>query len=266
MKLTTIIIGVLLLAGCAGIGFRTLNLMSVKQEEKIKESAIKGEIQLPQEPIGGSGNMQRSPMPAPIPRPVFAKPIIGADSLRTQNRQDDVQTNLFTASLAFVLRDKANVSEDIKAQLLIDPTQGIEQLEKELTVRGQRISKKIEVSKIVTAKITAPDFDVTLITPEEQILSFTKPTEWLWTLSPKSSGKFEVNLSVNAVITVNGRETSHHLKTFDKTIVIEITNQQIVKNWIDKNWQWVIGSIIIPLLVFFLKDYVLNLFKRKKKS
>lgn len=261
MKLTTILIVVLILAGCAGIGLQTFSLRS-SPNEVISDQA-KEQQKTQSEPVG-SGSV---PKPAPVPPLTITTPTIRESTplqQQTIKKIDDVQTNLFNASLAFVLRDKANISEDIKAQLLIDPTTGIEQLEKELTVKGKTVSKKIQVSKIVTAKITAPDFDVTLITPEEQVLSFNKPTEWLWTLSPKSSGKFEVNLSVNAVININGRETSHHLKTFEKTIVVEITTQQIVKNWIAKNWQWVISTLIIPLLLFFFKDKVLKSLKRKK--
>lgn len=265
MKLTTIIIGILVLAGCAGIGYQTLNMQRSSQQPVMSDK-VEGQVKIPIEVTGGSGTPPR-PMMAP-PMPVPHKPMNGSDPYKQQRikKPDDVQSNLFAASLSFVLRDKANVSDDIKAQLLIDPTQGIEQLEKELTVTGQKISKKIEVSKIVVAKITAPDFEVTPITPEEQILSLNKPTEWLWTLSPKSSGVFEVNLSVTAVINARGRETTHHLKTFDKVIVIEITKGQIIKDWISKYWQWVISTLIIPLLVFFFKDYALKLLRRKKKS
>lgn len=285
MKLTTIIIGILVLAGCAGIGYQTLNMSREMPSTSASEST-KGQVKIPIEVTGGGPPRHTPAAPLPAPPPVASAPskkpgqyyyqsptheyAPGSpprqSTIRKLEKQDDVQSNLFTASLAFVLRDKANVSEDIKAQLLIDPTQGIEQLEKELTVKGQKISKEIEVSKIVIAKITAPDFDVVPITPEEQILSLRKPTEWLWTLSPKSTGTFEVNLTVTAVINARGRETTHHLKTFDKTIVVEITTQQVIKHWFGKNWQWVIGTIIIPLLVFFFKDYVLGLLKRKKKS
>lgn len=195
------------------------------------------------------------PMAAPPPPPPLSFP-------KSQNQntksKETVSSKLVNANLAFAIKDQANIKEDIKAQLLIDFNQSTKELEDKLSVKGVKISQPIEISEIVKATITAPNFDISKITEEEQIISDYKPTEWLWILKPKSIGTHEVNLSVTALIKINGKETKHHLKTFDKNILIEITEKQIVVNWVEENWKWLISTLILPLIVFF--------YKRNKKN
>lgn len=201
--------------------------------------------------------------PAAIPTPRYgSNEPQGSGPALPHNQTDVVNKKLFNAGLAFSIKDRANINEDVKAQLLINPSKDLADLEKDLTVSGTKVSKKVKVSRVVKATLTAPDFDVVNITDPEQIVSDIDSTEWLWTLKAKSSGTHEVNLSVTAVITVDGRESKHHLKTSDRTVVIEITGQQILIDWLKENWKWIIGTLIIPPIVFVFKEKFKKLFVR----
>lgn len=281
MRLFSIVTILLILAGCAAtIGYKTYQ--NPKLGEKIETKVIKSNETNKTEPLTNkptSSNVttyyeryQQNNILAKSRDGIAPKANttlnsnITSNSIKVKQEPNDVITNLFNASLAFAIRDRANINEDIKAQLLIDAKKEITQLEKELTVEGNSITKQIQVSKIIIAKLVAPDFEVTAITPEEQLLSLNSTTEWLWILNPKSHGIFEVNLSVIAILNVNGRESKHHLKTFDKTIVIEISQKQILQQWLNKNWQWITSTLIIPLVIFLFKDTIIDLIKRLKKQ
>lgn len=262
MKLGTIIAIIIALAGCGLVGTQMMSvgvpredLERAKKAMQDAEKSARVERQYP---------APAHPRPAPMPAP--AEPVGSGSSrpsvqpnLATKKPADTVSKQLFSANLAFAVRDRANIDDDIKAQLLINPGRELADLEKDLTVRGNKTSKKIQVSRVVRATLTAPDFQVTNITDEEQVLADTESTEWLWVLKPKTSGTHEINLSVTAVVKVDGRESKHHLKTFDKTIVVEITKQQVVENWFEENWKWVISTLIIPLLIFLFKERVKKL-------
>lgn len=193
--------------------------------------------------------------------PKGSGPSITQPNIEITEKKDVVFKNLFKASLAFVTRETANINEDIKAQLLIDPSKTTETLVKDLTVKGSVISNQVNVSRIVKATLVAPDFVVTNITDEEQILSDVNTTEWLWKLTPKNAGTYEVNLSVSAIIKLDNKESKHHIKTFDKTITIIVTKEQIFMLWIKENYKWLVTTFLIPLVIFAFKEKFKKLLK-----
>lgn len=257
MKLGTVIAIVLVLVGC---GVATTRMMSVGVPNDDLERAKKA-----MEDAEKTAKIERhypAPMRVPPPPPPMSSrepigggvPIERREQTTVETKVDTVTRQLFSAALAFVIPEKANVDDSIKAQLLINPKKDLDSLKGELTKKGTVTAKEVKVSRVVKATIVAPDFDVTNITEEEQILADNESTEWLWSLSPKSSGAHEVNLTVTAVINSNGKESKHHIKSFEKTITINITAEQIIKNRFDENWKWVISTLIIPLLGFLFKD------------
>lgn len=245
MKISTIIISGLILAGCYA-----LLPPAFKREVPLTEKA---ESQAP----------RPMPMPAPIPRISDAmperaikenKPIVKKNTVN----KDEVAKQLFTASMAFTAPDNANIKETVKAQLLINPTADLDALEKQLSVKGNKSSQRIKVSKIIIANISAPNFEVDNVTPEEQAITQDDTTEWLWNLTPKSTGLHTVDLSVTAVVKVDNDSTTHHIRTFTKSVKIEITPKQVMSNWFDKYWQWSFTTLILPLVLWY--------YKKKKKD
>lgn len=208
----------------------------------------------PPEKTGQSYQIASIDIPISGSNPVVEKHITIKSSKKINHteRQINVSEQLYSASAIFSVPLKANISEDIKAQLIIDPKKSIEELKS--SVRGQmQAAEKIKVSKIVISIIDAPDFIVTNLTPNEQALSDTDKTEWLWTLRPRSPGLHEINLSITAEVMVDSKYSKYHIRTFDKQVMIEITPIQLVGDWWSKYWQWVVSTLILPLLVFVYK-------------
>ena len=170
-------------------------------------------------------------------------------------KKDGIENQLSTASLTFSVPEYANVSDTITAQLLINPNLSPEELAKQLKINSPKEKTEIQISKIVITKLIAPDFIVEKVTPEEQIISETKTTEWLWRLKPKATGKYVINLSVTAVIKVsNQKMAEHHIKTFDRDVTVTIKSSQIFSNFLEKYWQWILSTIIIPFGLWIYKS------------
>lgn len=271
MRTSVILLCVLVLIGCAyTVGYeipkeryREITVASSSPPEKVHEIKIAAPPNT--EPVAGSAPPRPTMVPSKPnePKTELKTTIIVPGSTSASEKTESFTQKLFSAKLAFAMKDKANINEDIKAQLLIDPREEIKNLENQLTVDGAPLVKTIKVSKIVKATLTAPDFDITKITEEEQVLSDAGPTEWLWKLSPKSSGKHEVNLSVTAVVKLDGRESKHHLRTFDKTVTVEVTSKQLIIDWLEENYKWIISTLIIPVFVFLFKEKFKKLLEKK---
>lgn len=251
MRLGTILAIIVVLAGCGIMGQQALR---VDSRSEIEQARIKM-----QEAEKSARVTRHYPAaPAPTPSTTDNEPKGGSGGFKHSEKSKEVKTEpitkqLFTAALAFVIPDSANINDSIKAQLLIDPKKEAEGLKGQLTKKGTVTANEIKVSKVVKAAIIAPEFIVTNITEEEQILSDTEPTEWLWSLEPKKAGSHDINLTVTAIITSNGRESKHHIKTFEKTVTVEITTQQVILSWIQKYWQWLISTLLLPFGIWLYK-------------
>jgi len=250
MKATTIILGILLLIGCAS----TVQMYRVSTKSTEPKAPIAIQSEEPSNEPKGSGSPR---VAAQTEKLALAKK---AEEPGISQRREISTKKLFSASLAFSVPDKANIDDDIKAQLLIDTQKELQELEQNLTVSGNKSSNKIQISRVVKATVSAPDFEVTNVTDSEQLILENQTTEWLWTLRPKSVGTHSVNLVITAIITYEGRDKPFHVKTFDKTVTIEITPKQFIKSWLGENWKWVITGLLLPLLGIFAKD----IFKKKE--
>lgn len=249
MKLSTIIALAILLAGCLATTkiIHVDRYAATAQNEKRESQSQQRRARPPpnmqsDEPRGGSGA---------VPQP--SHQLIKTDQSTVTDSVSQVTKQLFSASLAFVIPTTANIDDVIKAQLLINPIKVADELVKDLSKKGTVTQDSVRVSRIVKAAIVAPEFDVVAITEAEQALAETESTEWLWALTAKSAGAHDVTLSVTALITVDGRQTKHHLKTFEKVITIDVTPNQIVLSWLEHHWQWLISTLLIPFGVWLYR-------------
>lgn len=163
------------------------------------------------------------------------------------NLVDDILDTLSQASMAFSVPRTANVQDRFKVQLLINPSVNPEVLEGELSIDGKKSSARILISKIVTAKLTAPGFVVEKITPEEQAISQKQSTEWMWVLTPTKEGKFDVHLDISAVVRVDRMKSSRHIKTFEKDVTITVTKTQQAISIFQEYGEWIWTTILAPI-------------------
>lgn len=116
-----------------------------------------------------------------------------------------------------------------------------------------RISNRME------ATLTGLGFAIKSQTPEEQAVSGLVPTRWSWEVKPVEKGEQYLNLSLLAIIEVDGEETQFVVKSFERKIPIHVTTGQILEDFVSENWKWAWGALLIPLVGYLLK-------RRKGKS
>lgn len=207
----------------------------------------------PMPPAAGPSGERRAMMEA-------ASAVAGsAGPTRNLVAPSPISAQLTTASMAFNVKDKANIDDIIKVQLLINPYKSVENLKRELTVAGSTTTATVKVSKIIIASLAAPHFKITKITSEEQALKENETTEWVWKLEPTEVGNHEIEVTITAVIKIDGESTPYHIRTYDQTIKVEITPKQLVDNWFKEHWEWLFSTLLIPVGVWIYT-------RRKKKK
>lgn len=197
-----------------------------------RESGKITAIQIDPTPTGSSGPKEEIPKLKPV--------------IKNLPDRSSVVGQLYEANAVFAIPNAANVEDEIRAQLIIDPIKTLEELKKDVTVGPVRSAESIQISRIVIAVLAAPDFHILSATEAEQAIAETQSTEWLWTLRPKTAGLHPVNVEVYAEVTVGPKTTKHKIRTFDKQVMVEIKPVQKLSNWWDKYWQWFFATLLIP--------------------
>lgn len=122
--------------------------------------------------------------------------------------------------------------------------------------------ENIRVEKTMTAQLISAD-DVFKVTPqntEKQVVEDGEYTEWGWLVTPLKSGDSYLKLIIKIRIDADGETTYKDIVVFDKNIKIKSNINHGIKNWLSEYWQWLMTTIIIPLVVFFYRN------KKKKDA
>jgi hypothetical protein len=158
---------------------------------------------------------------------------------------DDILGQLRQGNIAFTVPAEMFFGEDSEVNLVIDTTTTQKELER-LAGPGA-ISSTLLVSKVIVTKLIAPSFEVTPVTPERQALIDGQPTKWQWKLRPTENGKHKVNLSVTAVLKVDGQSVERFIVTFERDIFVHVTIKNRLETFWASNWQWLLGTLVLPL-------------------
>lgn len=122
--------------------------------------------------------------------------------------------------------------------------------------------ENIRVERTMTTQLLSEDgtFEISKMNTDNQIIEDDGYTEWGWVVVPLKSGTSYLKMVIKIKI-VSGDETHYKdIVVFDKNIQVKANISLGVKSWISLYWQWVITTIITPLIIFLYKR------KKSKKS
>ena len=98
------------------------------------------------------------------------------------------------------------------------------------------------------------DFDIKSVTDEEQYLKQEGFNQWIYDVIPLKSGNKRLRLLVVQRVLKDGKEERIPLNPLERTIVVKVNIPYTVGKVWEKNWQWVIGTLLVPFIVWvFLK-------------
>ena len=184
--------------------------------------------------------------PPPPPTPTTVRPPPPPTPPAVEAQIGDVLDRL--GSVAFNAPTELRLGDSVVIQLVLSAERSVRELQKELTEIGEREGARIEISRRMEARLTGSGFRIEATTPELQAVRPNRVTEWSWQIEPTEAGRQRLNLTLSALIDVDGESTPYAVETFRRELDIRVSWTRTVTGFVGRNWQWLSTAILIPLI------------------
>ncbi len=168
----------------------------------------------------------------------------------TKNAFDVIDEQLKKMSfgnIAFNTPKTINIDSTKTIQLKLDLKKSIDELKNTINSQEGKAGAQIKVSNQMEARLTGQNFSITPLTPETQAISSNETTEWMWRVKPTAEGTQDLNLTLSAILDVNGKAMPRKVEVFVKVIEVKVTAYQKIQLFVEKNWQWLWATLVIPI-------------------
>jgi len=117
--------------------------------------------------------------------------------------------------------------------------------------------EKTQVSWNMGATLGGANFTIRSLSQTEQIIPAKGITEWSWGVKPEKSGEHDLQLQVYMKLIVGDNfEAAKSLPVIDETINVSVNPVYTSQVFVVKNWKTILTACVIPLLIWFGKNYV----------
>jgi TIR domain len=223
---------------------------------------------------GSTPSVSVSPTVAASPSSAETSPSSSATASATNALEavDAALKKLDLGNIAFKVPERLPVQQHATVILLLSPTQNAAQLTATLrqeTAAGEKVEsdERIQISGLMEAKLSGPAFDIRAITPEEpQMVSRTEPTEWKWDVTPKQAGQQSLHLTINAIVKFDGANHPRTIRSFDRTIQVEVPAGFSLASGVAGKKRIVIGLIALIIVATGFLSWRLNRRSRSKPA
>jgi len=200
-----------------------------------------------------------TPRPSPAPVTASPNPNFPESNMPWPNpHKNSALDQLRNANMVFSVDKKINIEQSGKMRLRIDLTKTQAELKdtiKKEMPNGTTVEANIKISKIVIAKaVGSTGLTIISATPDEQVVLDDASTEWIWLVTANEPGEYEVNLTLTAVISVDGSKSQRFLTVFEDTVTIEATTYQTIMGIAEEHWHWAFSTLILPLAIWAWKS------------
>src|SRR3990172_7848444 len=147
-----------------------------------------------------------------------------------------VREKMQPGSAGFFIPSPVHRGEPVEAVLQVTaPTMSPDELQAELERIAGRIgvgaSGAIRIASRMTATlVTDRECTITPKDPSDQAINLREGTTWRWTVTPRTRGSTRVTVTLAAPVTINGRETSYRVTTFEKTVTVTVTGSDVASD------------------------------------
>jgi hypothetical protein len=165
----------------------------------------------------------------------------------TPNDIDKIIQGLPLANIVFNPPDTMRMEQTQSVQLLLSGSATAEELQKQITAAGSLISDQVQVSNLLDTRLTGVNFQIEAVTPEQQAVGTTRTSHWEWRVTPTRHGAQQLELTINAILRIDGVDREVSIRTFDRTINVNVDWFDSVSAFIAANWQWLWTAIFVPI-------------------
>jgi hypothetical protein len=187
--------------------------------------------------------------------------ISGAD-LTEADLEGAIRDTIFTLS-SYASQDLAMVPD--KGYILFDTPQQMQvgiseiisiRISKHKTkqffreLRHFQANKSIEtvkISRVMTAELKGDNFKIDALSSEEQIIEDDDLTQWEWNVTPVRQGTQKLIAIITIILKVEDEKGVKTLPVLEKELQVQVNRLYSTKDFISRNWQWLIASAALPI-------------------
>ena len=118
--------------------------------------------------------------------------------------------------------------------------------------------EEVDIYPMMAVRLSGDDFEILSLNTEEQIIVEKGYTEWAWDVTPRKSGKKVLHLHSSLRIRLSYGEEKLDLPVLDREIVVQVNPSYSVKFFIRKYWMWIVTALILPLIGWIVKTYIIG--------
>jgi hypothetical protein len=133
--------------------------------------------------------------------------------------------------------------------------------DREIPINDVSVSSKItiesiRVESVMSAQLISEEvsFKIEPKSTEFQNIEDNGYTEWQWRITPLKGGSNFLKLLVKVRVKNENEEFYKDIIVFDKNVNVKSNALFSFKNWINTYWQWLLSTIIIPLIIWIYKN------------
>jgi prepilin-type N-terminal cleavage/methylation domain-containing protein len=172
---------------------------------------------------------------------------------------DDALAALQPASIVFNPRQPMRYKRPERVVVLISPPRMpvadlMEEFQRRSTDWRNATALSIRIAPEMDVRLTGDGFDIDPLTPTRQPIGRTEPVEWRWTVTPTKGGSRMLYLAVDALLMIEGDRVPRSIRVLEHPIRVDITTAEQAQVFFTDNWQFVIGTLLIPLGMWWWKQ------------
>lgn len=142
---------------------------------------------------------------------------------------DGVINQLQTGTYAYNKPDTMLVDRTVPVSLVLETAKGQDAISGLSSLPGEVVSTEAKFGRVVVAKLTGTDFEIKPRGEEKRTVTTAAPVEWVWDVTPKSTGDKVLTIEVAVEVTKAGQPVSTvQLKVLRETIPVTATRLQKV--------------------------------------
>jgi hypothetical protein len=178
---------------------------------------------------------------------------------------DRALASLPMGNIAFDVPRMMQVDEGYSVHVGVSGSRSVTELEQELQQRLQAQDPYLEGAQIkiapeMQAVLQGNGFHISALMPEIQPVGMKSETQWQWEVTPNRGGNLTLHLTLNALLKINGQSTQSAIRTFDRTIAVQVTWKRRTGDFFRDNYKWIWTVAVIPFATWLRQK------RRRKES
>lgn len=154
---------------------------------------------------------------------------------------DTLIKNLQVGTYSFNQPPSAYVEEPFTVVLTLETAAGQDVSKAFQGTPGARKTEQGKWAQHLEATLHGLDFKIDPPGPQEQIATEGSPVQWRWTVSAQSAGKKNLDIDVNAILTVGPAKNRFSIRTLEDEIQVNVTYSQMIISAFTGLWGLLLG-------------------------